>query len=323
MADGDKKSAKDPRERKKITNPHDSFFREMMSEPKVYREFLRKYLPTGVRQHLDIRTAKPSKDHFVDERLRHLYSDCLYTVRDKAGQSIGIYVLVEHQSTPDFWGPYRIWRYVFAAWDDIQRETQAQKTLLPLIIPVLVYNGAKPYRQSLDLRELIAGPRDLVDQVLFGPVHLVALNTIEDQILKEETHLGVLFLTLKHAFDEAMPYDQILVQLGRVKSEKLLRRFLLAVIRYIFNTREDADEHLLQNLVTNKLSKVLGVEVMTLAEKLEQKGRQKGRREGRQEAVRSVAFRLLKSGLDESVIAKSTGLSLKELRELKLASDIL
>ena len=48
-----------------------------------------------------------------------------------------------------------------------------------------------------------------------------------------------------------------------------------------------------------------------------QEGLQEGLQEGRQEGCRDIALSLLKKGVDPKVIIESTGLSEKELEDLK------
>lgn len=59
---------------------------------------------------------------------------------------------------------------------------------------------------------------------------------------------------------------------------------------------------------------------MTIAEWLEEKGRKKGRKEGRlegrKENSRSIALKMLASGLDPKMVMELTGLSQEELSSL-------
>ncbi len=291
-----------------VNNPHDSFFREMMREPRVYRESMRRCLPADVRRHLDLRTVKPTTDHFVDERLRHLYADCVYRARTRKGAEALVYVLVEHKSTPEYWSTFYVWRYVFAAWDDYVRSLEGRQGKLPLIIPILVYNGARSFNADLDLRALVQGEPELVSRILFGPVHLINLSEIGDDELRREVHLGVMLLTLKHAYDAAMPFETIIVHLATIEDPHLRRRFLFAALRYIFSIRRDAEPEVLEELIAQKLG-WQGAEIVTIAERWEKQGYQKG--------VLAVALELLKNGLEEGVIQKCTGLSHREIQALK------
>ena len=306
---GKKKKPKsaDEKARHKIYNPHDSYFQTMMSEPTVYRDLIKKYVPNYFLRNMDLRTIKPSKTHFVDERLRHLYSDCLYTVKLKGGGEVYIYILVEHQSASDYWMPLRLREYADAAWKDVKRHVKGKKVKLPLVIPLVIYNGEKPYRHSLDIRDMFNGTTEMIEAALFKPATLVDLNKIEDEQLKEDIHLGSMMLTLKHAFDKVMPYEKIIIQLSKIKSPRLKWRFLLAALHYIFNVRKDVDENELKDIVTERISAKAGVEVMTLAERLKKKGREEGEKKGVKKGIKKgikdglliAARNLLKAGSDE------------------------
>ena len=51
-----------------------------------------------------------------------------------------------------------------------------------------------------------------------------------------------------------------------------------------------------------------------------QQGRQQGRQEGRQDRNKKIALNMLKERADTSFISKVTGLSLKEIKQLKNSS---
>ncbi len=286
----------------------------MICEPKVYRAIFRNRIPKKILCRLDLRTIRLTKTHFVDQRLRHLYSDCLFSVRQRDGSQARIYVLVEHQSSSDYWMSFRIWQYVFEAWADIKRQAENKQVKLPLIIPLVIYNGAKPYKHSLDLRDLIDSTPEMIDQILFQPIDLIELNAIEDKALADDLYLGTMFLSLKHAFDEAMPYDKIIVHLAKIKDKKLRLRFLLAVLRYIFSVRSDVDEQKLNHIIGKRFTEAEGAEAMTFAEKLRMEGEERGEKNG----ILKVAINFLKSGFDESVVSENTGLPINEIRQLKL-----
>jgi len=118
-----------------------------------------------------------------------------------------------------------------------------------------------------------------------------------------------MLLTLKHAYDKAMPYDKIMVHLSGIQDNGVRKRFLLAVLRYVFSVRDDADEHKLKEIVSKRFAEA-GDEVMALAERLEKRGEKRG--------IVTVAINSVKSGFEEKVVAENTGLALNEIRKLKL-----
>ncbi len=70
-----------------ITKPHDLFFKEVFSRPEVAETFVLNFLPPNVTEHVKPKTFRPSKESFVDERLKEHHSDLLYQVDFKDGKS--------------------------------------------------------------------------------------------------------------------------------------------------------------------------------------------------------------------------------------------
>ena len=80
--------------------------------------FLQRHLPQEVNQGLNGSTLRRVEGSFVDEDLSRSESDLLYEVEQVSGeQSVWLYTLMEHQSTPDRWMRFRLlsaplWRHV-------------------------------------------------------------------------------------------------------------------------------------------------------------------------------------------------------------------
>ncbi|MFN3983631.1 MAG: Rpn family recombination-promoting nuclease/putative transposase, partial [Caldilinea sp.] len=58
-----------------IINPHDKFFKEMLTQPEAARSFLRDFLPPSVVEQLDLSRLQVVKDSFIDETLQEHFSD--------------------------------------------------------------------------------------------------------------------------------------------------------------------------------------------------------------------------------------------------------
>lgn len=86
----------------KIVHPHDLAFRNAMSDLRVARDFLSHYLPKAIIDKIDLQTLALSKESYIDEELKLLITDMLFSVGLKENNSSAfIYVLCEHLSTPD------------------------------------------------------------------------------------------------------------------------------------------------------------------------------------------------------------------------------
>ncbi len=103
-----------------------------------------------------ISTAKLESASFVDEKLRALHSDILWSVKTREGDGY-IYVVIEHQSREDIHMAFRLMRYSMAV---MQRHIEHDKRRpLPLVIPMLFYHGSRsPYPWSLCWLDEFADP---------------------------------------------------------------------------------------------------------------------------------------------------------------------
>ncbi len=94
--------------------------------------------------------GRPSKAH----RLRDSESDLLFAVQRKAGgEPAWLYVLLEHQSTPDRWLRLRLLKYSIRIWERDRRQHRNEKRLRP-IVPVVLYQGGRRWRYAREFSAL-------------------------------------------------------------------------------------------------------------------------------------------------------------------------
>ncbi len=94
--------------------PHDATFRQFLTQPDIARDFMEIHLPADLRAICDLRTLKLASGSFVEADLRQYFSDVLYSLKTTAGEGY-MYVLIEHQSSPDRHMAFRLLRYAVAA----------------------------------------------------------------------------------------------------------------------------------------------------------------------------------------------------------------
>ncbi len=104
------------------------------------------HLPPVLLAICDLATLQLESGSFVEEDLRPYYSHMLYSLKTTSGEGY-IHVLIEHQSSVDRYMAFRLMRYAI---DAMQRHLNAGHKSLPLVIPVLFYQGKRsPYPYSL------------------------------------------------------------------------------------------------------------------------------------------------------------------------------
>jgi predicted transposase/invertase (TIGR01784 family) len=95
-----------------IHHPHDMIVRAVLSDLAEATRFLQRHLPQEVSQALHWSTLTLLEGSFVDEDLRASEADFLYEIeRISDEEAVWIYVLLEHQSTPDRWMRFRLLKY--------------------------------------------------------------------------------------------------------------------------------------------------------------------------------------------------------------------
>ena len=124
-------------------NPHDAFFRLLMSEPKNIKAYTERILPKSVHTACRWADLEIVQTDFIDEALNERRSDLLYRVPCGEGV-IAIHILLEHQSTYDPSMPLRLLEYMNLIWKQTQKENRS----LSHIIPLVLYHGTQPWQRT-------------------------------------------------------------------------------------------------------------------------------------------------------------------------------
>ncbi|WPB77946.1 Rpn family recombination-promoting nuclease/putative transposase [Archangium violaceum] len=125
-----------------MSGPHDLFVRYTFGHPERAAAELRAALPSHVSAQVDWDTLRLEPGSVVDPELRKTETDLLFSARLRTGQSLLLYVLLEHQSSVDRWMAWRMLRYV-VRWVESWRQQHPESTRLPVIIPLVMYHGAE------------------------------------------------------------------------------------------------------------------------------------------------------------------------------------
>jgi hypothetical protein len=115
-------------------------------------------LPAGLTGRLDLNKLTRVPGSFVDAELRWRHSELLFTA-PLEHQEAFIYILVEHQSSPDPLMAFRILRYLIRIWDNYLA------TRLPAVIPLVVHHNRPPWTGPTDIRQLLDLDPDTAEAV--------------------------------------------------------------------------------------------------------------------------------------------------------------
>ena len=176
---------------------HDKLFRKALENPIVAYEFIEAHLPQEILQILDTKTLKLEKESFVEPDLTASISDVLFSCKmDSIDSNVEdcndgyIYLLLEHQSTPDPLMAFRLFKYMVNICDRYLIENPKTKHL-PLIYPLVLYNGTKPYKVSRNLWDLFSS-KTLAKRFWTEDYQLVNVHDIPDAEFKKRVWSGIL-----------------------------------------------------------------------------------------------------------------------------------
>lgn len=298
-----------------ISNVHDNFFRTVMTNKQVARDFLATHLPKEILSSIDLNHLTFQPRSYIDDVRKETIVDILYTTKI-AKRDAYIYLLLEHQSKPDELMPFRILKYTCNIIS--QHLEKTRQKMIPLIYPMVIYHAERPYPFSTDIKDMVNAPKELVDHYFLKPFHLIDLARIDDAELKKHAWAGAMEFALKHIFArDIFPHLQEMTELLRRIDQAGGRNYISIVLQYIFERAELKDKEAFFDLINTRISPDVGENVMTLAEQFRQEGMQKGIEKGTLNGKLETAKRLLKKNVEISFISEITDLSLIELRELQ------
>jgi hypothetical protein len=238
----------------KYFNPHDKFFKQSFSHLDLAAEFMHWYLPPDVAAALDLSRLRLEKDSFVDPKLREHFSDLLFEVGLVGGGSVFICLLLEHKSKPEKWVALQLLRSMTPVW---QARHERGLKRLPLIIPVVIYHGAKPWKVDEHfsaLLELESLPEALRQYALDFKYYLCDLSKFEDLEVIGQAGLPAVLQLMKHIFmsnlKSQLPqvFDTVVDQVLPTRVAEQLN----IMVRYIHETGRVTDEELLAALGQSK-----------------------------------------------------------------------
>ncbi len=250
-------------------------------------------------------TLRLEAGNFVEDDLKEYYNDVLYSVQMQ-GNAGYLYVLIEHQSSPDKKMAFRLLRYAIAT---MHRHLAADHEHLPLVIPILFYQGnTTPYPHSTCWLDMFASP-ELARRLYSNPFPLVDITVIPDDEIMRHRRVAVLELLQKHIRQR----DLMLLQERLVKllaAEYTTGSQLKALINYILQRGHTEQPGIFYRELAHRVPKEESM--MTIAEWLEEQGMLKGE----METKRRVAARLLENGMSSEMVARMTELTEDEIEQL-------
>jgi len=171
-----------------ISNPHDKGYKSDLSIPSEFLHFLKKYIRADWTKDLEVSQLHLADKEFITKDFEGKESDLIYDITLRDQKKIFIFVLQKLQSSVDFTMIFRILIYIFhilmryfLATDP---KIRTQKDFrLPAVIPIVFYNGSKPWTAIRELKNYQMEGGIFGEYVLNLKYYLIDLNKIDEQYI--------------------------------------------------------------------------------------------------------------------------------------------
>ncbi|MEY3211617.1 MAG: hypothetical protein RIT28_2098 [Pseudomonadota bacterium] len=274
-----------------MSNPHDSLFKSIFSDPVEVVGLLRDLLPGEVIAllNLDELVALPAES--IDEALSSTSSDLRFRVPWRDGGYVELVLIVEHQSTADRTMPLRVLRYTLRVWEATLAASRSAR--LPVVLTLVIHHGQRPWSAPTRLSELYDAPPSVIaalgDHLPELRLFLEDLTRLPDAEIPAQDGGRLTLLLMRHGHDpELWP---ILSQNWRLFDALLNRRGELPtfqLLRYVFERSDSPPDDTITAALGRRLRPAVKEELMRYGERLRSEGRQEGQMEGLRIALETL-----------------------------------
>ena len=304
---------------KKLTSPHDRFFKGAYSKPELVLEIFKLIFSKEEFNACNWKKLKTEKDSFKDKRADLVFS---VPLKKTPKTNLRIFILLEHKSSYD----RGLFTQLLNYQTYIHEQTLKESGRPQPVIPVLFYHGKTSWKWKLSFQEAFFGE-------FFAEIPVAFRKNMLNYKLKL---LDVQAPKVKKVFkDKSFKSRGILNIFGKIWSLKMNEAELMKALS-LFDRFSDKDDDLVLSLTnyfkTFGMSRSLWNKVekqavqkgifqkggyMDIREEIKEEGRLEGIKKGRQERDKEVILNMLKKKADITFISQVTGLSEKAIIKLK------
>lgn len=308
-----------PTKKKDVSNPHDVFFRYLLSEKKRAVPFFKGILPDKIRQKVDFKSLRLEKDTYISKEMRQYMSDIVYEAAYGETQA-KIALILEHKSQQGKTGELKIQLlgYFLGCVN-----TQLRQDTEPLAIPVMIvfFHGKESWHDAPLWKIFGEVPDELRSLIPDFEYVLVNISQFSDAKIKnlfDSLELQAALVTMRDIFRAEVTglFWELFSILAMQVGSQQAREIFIALMNYLGS----ANKKKYKNLQDKFKQQTQGGGIMNLyqqdlAEKKQegmqigiQKGMQKGIPDGRIIEKAESCLTMLKENFDKETILRITKL---------------
>jgi predicted transposase/invertase (TIGR01784 family) len=258
-------------------------------------DLIRQFVPESWVDKLDFSTLQRVNASFVSKALRGREGDLLWRLCLRDGSPVYVYLFIEHQSKVDRFMAVRLMTYIGMLYEALIKEGMLPPDgRLPLVIPIVLYNGQPEWLEPQELAELIAR----VDESTEAYVPRLRFRLIDegrfplDDLESRQSITAQIFWLEQNREPQALPQGvgRLAQLLGGPQNEPL-RQAVLGWLQKVLIPRRGEGVEIPE---VEELE-----ELRTMLEKRVEEWKHTFREEGRQEGLQEGEATLLLSQLEQ------------------------
>jgi predicted transposase/invertase (TIGR01784 family) len=264
---------------------HDRSYRLLFSEPRLVEELVRGFFGQQWIERLDFGSLERVNASYVSEDLRNREGDVVWRAKLQDGRPVYVYLLLELQSGVQRYMAVRLMAYVALLYQDlIKRGELSPDGKLPLVIPIVLYNGEERWWAPQQLADLIEDVDPEAD--LFRPrleYRLIDEGSYSLADLEARRNLAAVLFWLEKApepEDVRRGIARLVEWLGGPDDGGLRRAFAVWLQKVRLPGKGIKEEEVPDTLGLEDFRTMLEKRVEEWNQKLLERGRQEGRHEG-------------------------------------------
>jgi len=320
---------------KKDSKQHDSGYKLLFSHPELVRDLLTGFVKEDWVFEIDLSTLESVNTSFVTDDLRERHDDKIWRVRFR-GNWLYLYLLLEFQSSDDYFMSVRIMTYIGLLYQDIIRSQSLKRgDTLPPVVPMVIYNGKSAWKSPCEIRELINTVHPSLDKFtphlsywLLDEGRVGADNLEEFESSKFNLAAELIGLELCKTIEEIRKHIARLHQnLKEPENQQLRRTFAMWLSRLLRSWLKNDNIPEFEEL--KEVDSMLAETITEWTEQWEAKGEArgivkgevKGKAEGRIEEKFNMIKRLYNFNMPLDQIAVVVNLSIDKIKKILEAGE--
>lgn len=318
-----------------MVNHHDTGYKELFNYPELVQQLIEGFAPPEIAQMMDFSTLTLRSGNYITPLFEEKLEDLVWSVDVQwqgQKQQVYLYLLLEFQSTIDSTMPIRLMHYVACFYDHLlKNKTTTPRQGLPLIFPIVLYNGLKPWSAKQDIFDMIT-PEPPVFLQPYQPhlrYYLIDEGAIpDDELEQNQSALSGVFSIEKASVspEEMQQAVNRIVTIIRddPNKERLDRVITRWLKRHLQRLNADVSLEQVNSLVEEH--DMISENLQHWAEKEQAVGEKRGINKGiaqgvslgRKENANEVGLKLIALGsMSDDQIAEVSGLTLSEVSTLR------